>query len=421
MLRAFRPTRNKSIRGTVAGFAMAIALAGGVAMGSTAATSESAYAQDNSRGFAEAYGPIAEMVQPEAANYEGARAQIPTLLAAIENEADRNVAGNLVLNIGNNLSDPVLQRQGLELMLESGLVAPEQVGQFNWFVGSLAFNAEDYAAARTSLLAAEAAGFSDPEADLVALVAETYTREDNVPAAYDYVMQQVAAAEAAGTAPREGWLLSTLQRTYDYDMAEQALATSEKLVEHYPTQNNWVNTLQVVNALYELEPDARVDMYRLMHTTDALTQRPEFVRYIEDLDPRVMANEVQDVLASGMTAGIFTAGDTYYTEVKEIADTRAAQDRSGLEGIVGDGESGDAVDAMSAGDVLFSVDDYARAEALYSLALQKGADANTANTRIGIAQVQQGNYAAAIETLGMVDGARTPVARMWAAYAASLM
>ena len=420
MLRAFRPTRSKSIRGTVAGFAMAIALAGGVAVGSTAVTSDAAYAQ-NSRGFAEAFAPVAEMVNAEPANYEGARDAIPSVVAAIENENDRQIAGNLILNIGNNLSDPALQRRGLEMMLESGLVAPEQVGQFNWFVGSLAFNAEDYSAARNAFNAAIAAGYSDPQADIVALIAETYDREDNIQAAYDTVMQAVAEAEAAGTQPRENWLLSTLQRTYDNDMNEQALATSEALVKHYPTQTNWVNTLQVINALYEFEPAVRVDMYRLMRATDSLTQRPEFIRYIEDLDPRVMSNEVQDVLAAGLAAGEFEADDPYYTEVKGIADMRAPQDRNGIEGIVADGEAGDSIDAMAAADVLYSLGDFARAEGMYRMALEKGADANTANTRIGIMQTEQGNYAAAVESFGMVDGVRSPVTRMWAAYAASMM
>ncbi|GAA5057902.1 hypothetical protein GCM10023208_23860 [Erythrobacter westpacificensis] len=421
MLRAFRTTRNKSIRGTVAGFALAIALAGGVSMGSVAVTSEAAQAQDNSRGFVEAYQPVAAMVQGETPDAAGARAAIPTMVAAIETPADRNVAGNLILNIGNQLSEPALQRQGLEMMLESGLVAPEQVGQFNWFVGSLAFNAGDYPAARNALQAAVAAGYSDPEADVTALVAESYAREDNYEAAYNTVMEAVAAAEAAGTAPNESWLLSTLQRTYNNDMREEALTASEALVRHHANQTNWVNTLQVVNALYELEPEVRVDMYRLMRATDALTQRQEFVRYIEDLDPRVMSNEVQDVLAMGMTAGVFDAADPYYTEVKGIVDTRAPQDRSGIEGIVSDGESGDSIDAMSAGDVLYSLGDFARAEGMYRMALEKGADANTANTRIGIAQAEQGNYAAAIDTFEMVDGSREPVARMWAAYAASMM
>ena len=421
MLRAFRSTRTKSIRGTVAGFAFAIALAGGVSIGATAVTSDAAFAQDNSRGFVEAYQRVDEMLKGDTPDYQGARAAIPTVLAAVETEKDRQIAGNLILSIGNNLSEGGLQRQGLELMLESGLTPPEQIGQFNWYVGSLAFSAEDYAAARAAFQAAQAAGYSSPDADIVGLIAQSYAREDNLQAANDTIMQAVAAAEAAGTTPRENWLLLNLQRSYDHDMAEQALVTSEKLLKFFPTQTNWVNTLQVVNALYEFEPEARVDLYRLMRTTDAMTQRPEFVRYIEDLDPRVMSNEVQDVLAAGLTAGVFNASDPYYVDVKGIADTRAPQDRNGLEGLVSDGQSGDSLDAMAAGDVLYSVGDFARAEGMYRLALEKGADASTANTRIGITQAEQGNYSAALETFDSVDGTRAPIARMWAAYAASKM
>ncbi len=421
MLRAFRPTRSKSIRGTVAGFALAVALAGGVAMGSAAVTSDAAFAQENSRGFVEAYQPVAAMVTGETPNPEAAKAALPALYEKIETESDRQVAGNITLILGNNTSDPVLQRRGLQMMLDSGLVAPEQVGQFNWFVGSLAYQAEDYAAARTALEAAKAAGFSDPETDLTLLIADTYSKQDNVQGSLDYLMQAISDAETAGGTPTERWLLRALQETYDNDMVEEAVTVSEGLLRHYPTQTNWVNTLQVINALNEYEPDARVDLYRLMGQTNALTQRPEFVRYIEDLDPRVMANEVQDILASGVTAGVFTTDDPYYVEVKEIADTRASQDRSGIESIVSDGESGDSLDAMGAGDVLYSLGDFARAESMYRTALEKGADANLANTRIGIAQAEQGNYAAAVDTFGMVDGARSAIARMWATYASSMM
>lgn len=421
MLRAIRPTRSKSFRGTVAGFALAIALAGGVAMGSTAVTSDAAYAQENSRGFVEAYHPVAELVNDETPDYAAAKAALPALYEKIENENDRQVAGNLTLIVGNNTDDKALQRRGLEMMLQSGLVAPEQLGQFNFYVGSLAYQAEDYAAARQALQAAKDAGYTDPETDLTMLIADTYTREENARGALDYLLQSVSSAEAAGTTPNERWLLSALQTTYDFELTNEAVDVSETLLRHYPTQTNWVNSLQVINALNEFEPAARVDLFRLMSQTDALTQRAEFVRYIEDLDPRVMANEVQDILASGVTAGTFTTDDPYYVEVKGIADTRAPQDRNGIEGLVSDGQSGDAVDALSAGDVLYSLGDFARAENMYRMAMEKGADANLANTRIGIAQAEQGNYAAAVDTFGMVEGVRSPIARMWAAYASSMM
>lgn len=415
----FRSTR-KSVRNTIAGFAMAVALAGGAAVGSTALTSDAAYAQ-NSRGFAAVYQPLAEMVNATPPNHAGAQAQIPALIAAIENENDRQLAGNIILNIGNATSNPALQSQGLEMMLASGLVPVEQQGQFHWFVGSLAFQAEDYAKARREFETTQSLGYAPEDSDLTVLIAETYIRQDNYSAGVQTYLDAIGAAEAAGTPVAEGWLLNGLQETYDNEMSDEALSLAEKLVQYHPTQRNWENSLRIVNQLYELSPEARVDLFRLMRLNNAIVDRQEYVRYIEDLDPRVMSNEVQLVLAQGIDNGIFTASDPYYVEVKAIVDQRAPQDRSGIERIVREGESGDGLDAISAGDVLYSLGDFARAEGMYRSALDKGFDADTANTRIGIAQAQQGNHAAAIETFGLVNGERTPVARMWIAYSTQQM
>lgn len=416
----FRSTRRKTVRSAVASFALAIALAGGAAVGSTAFTSEAAYAQ-NSRGFAEVYQPLAEMVNATPPNFEGARAAIPAMIAAIENPNDRQLAGNLILNIGNNTSDSALQRQGLEMMLESGLVPPEQQGQFNWFVGSLAFQADDHAAAREAFEITKSLGYSPEGSDLTVLIGETYMREDNATAAVNYLTGAVAEAEAAGAPVPQDWLLNALQASYDYDLTDNALMLSEKLIQYHPTQRNWENALRILNQLYELPEDARVDLSRLMRLNNAIIDRQEYIRYIEDLDPRVMSNEVQMVLAMGLDNGVFEADDPYYVEVKGIADQRAPQDRNGIDRIVSDGQAGDALDALSAGEVLYSLSDFAQAETMYKLALERGYDANTANTRIGITQVEQGNHAAAVETFGLVTGERAPVARMWIAYARQQM
>ncbi|MEL1250228.1 hypothetical protein [Aurantiacibacter gilvus] len=416
----FRSTRRKTVRSAVASFALAVALAGGAAVGSAAFTSEAAYAQ-NSRGFAEVYQPLAEMVNATPPNFEGARTAIPTLIAAIENPNDRQLAGNLILNIGNNTSDPALQRQGLEMMLESGLVPVEQQGQFNWFVGSLAFQADDYAAARESFEVTKSLGYAPEGTDLDVLIAETHFQQDNVNAGVQHLVGAITAAEAAGTAVNQSWITNALQAAYDYDLTDQALVLSEKLIQHHPSQRNWENALRILNQLYELPEDARVDLSRLMRLNNAIIDRQEYIRYIEDLDPRVMSNEVQLVLAMGLDNGVFEADDPYYVEVKGIADQRAPQDRNGIDDIISEGQNGDALDALSAGDVLYSLSDFAQAETMYKLALERGYDAGTANTRIGITQAEQGNYAAAIETFGLVTGQRAPVARMWVAYAQQQM
>ena len=61
----------------------------------------------------------------------------------------------------------------------------------------------------------------------------------------------------------------------------------------------------------------------------------------------------------------------------------------------------------------------AQAEELYKAALNGGADANIALTRLGIAQYDQGKYAEAKANFEKVAGIRQPIARLWLALIAS--
>ena len=61
----------------------------------------------------------------------------------------------------------------------------------------------------------------------------------------------------------------------------------------------------------------------------------------------------------------------------------------------------------------------ADAAELYEVALTRpDVDRNTALTRLGIAQVETGDFAAAQETFAKVQGNRESIAKLWAAYAA---
>lgn len=414
MFRAFRSARRKSSH-----LAMAIALAGGAVLG-TAAFAPAAEAQQVSQEFFEAYEPVAALTEGEAPNYEGARSQLESVYAAITNENDRMAAGNLTLMVGNGLNDGALQRRGLEMMLESGLVAPEQIGQFNFFVASLAYNMQDYAAAREAVAAAQAGGYVDSDADPLNdpeyIILQSYFAEDASAQGLAYLTDLANTRMAAGETVPERYLLRGLQEAYDMDLAAEAVDVSEMLLKAYPSEQNWINSLQVIGALVEFEPAARVDLLRLMRLTGSLTQRQEYVRYIEDLDPRIMGNEVLAVLQLGLENEVFTSDDGYYTEVLGIATPRAETDRNSVARYVSEAEAGDAVDAMSTADVMMSLEDYAQAERFYQVAAERGADANMAHLRLGIAQAKQGNHAAAIETLGMVEGPRATIARMWSVY-----
>ena len=412
--------------------ALAVALASSVAV-AAAALPEVAQAQNrgkakepaapsNSAGFAAAYSPAAALVSGETKNWAGARAQVPAILAAIENEADRNVAGNFLLSIGNQISDDPLRRQGLELMLASGLTAPEQVPLFNYYVGRFAFNAGDYDAARASMRAAIDGGYADgdgdPANDPEYVVLDSYLKQDRNQEAYAYLMPLLEQRVSPGSGANQLYIRRGLQTALNTDDIPRANALSKMLLIDSPTDASWLTAMQVTSALNTLEPQARLDLLRLMRETGTLTQRTEYFRYAEDADPRIMGNEVLALLAEGVAAGhLQSSGDDYYNDLKTSADSRAAGDRRDAAQLYSEGKSGDARDALISGNVLYSLSDFAKAEELYKIALDKGEDSNTALTRIGIAQTKQGKFAEAAATFDRVTGQREIVADMWSLYA----
>src|SRR5688572_25344819 len=171
----------------------------------------------------------------------------------------------------------------------------------------------------------------------------------------------------------------------------------------------------------QLDAQARLDLLRLMLVTNAMSDRREFEDYIEAADPRIMANEVDRVLAAGVQAGVWSSGDPYYTEVKAIVDQRAPADRRDAPGLATEARgTANGSAALNAGDVFLSLGSWAEAEEMFALALQKGGvDRDRTLTRLGIAQAQQGKKAEASATLKQVGGARAPVAQMWSAYVES--
>jgi tetratricopeptide (TPR) repeat protein len=133
-----------------------------------------------------------------------------------------------------------------------------------------------------------------------------------------------------------------------------------------------------------------------------------------------MGGEVLRVLQAGLAADEFTADDPYYVEVLAIAQPRAAEDRRLVATYVREGEGGDARDALAIGDVFYSMEDYAQAAHFYQLAVERGLDSGTANTRLGIALTKAGDYAAAREAFAQVTCIREATARLWSVYADTL-
>lgn len=425
MLRMSLSARRKSHRG----YRLAAALAAGAVIG-TAALSTPALAQRQqgqqpaqslSRDFQKVYQPVADIVTA-GGDYASAKAQVPALVAAIKSEYDRFHAGNIIVQLGAKSSDTALQKQGLELMIASGQGAPADVGMFHYLLGGLSYDEQNYDGARQHLQAAIAAGyqgnFAEKE-DPWGLIAESYFKQNRLQEGFDYLRKTIAERSTAGQEIRQVWLERPLALAYERQMAEEAANWSALMVSQSPSKDNWIKGLQVVNALSPNDPQLHLDLLRLMSLTNSMTNRREYENYIEAADARVMSNEVAKVLDAGVQAGVFTTGDPYYVETKRVVDSRAAEDRSEAPSLAAEArQASTGTSARSAGNVYLSLGEYAAAEEMFKLAIDKGGvDRDQMLTRLGIAQVQQGKVEEAKATFGQVSGTRAALARMWAAYA----
>jgi len=419
----FLPAGRVPGRGVASALALAAALAAGGALG-TAATVSPALAQGQAKAnyspdFVKVYQPVANIVNAADGDFAAAKAQAPAVVAAAQSADDRNAAGSLLVTLGGKLNDRAMQRQGLELMLASGKVAPAQVGQLQFVLGNLAADAKDWAAARTALQAAKQAGYADENMD--PLLAESYFNGNQAAEGLAFLKTAIEQRAAAGQPVPETWLRRGLAVAYENKLAPQATEWSALLAKTSPSATNWQMALQVVGAVNNFDTQVQLDLLRLMAITNSMKERAEFVRYVEAADPRIMANEVSRVLEGAVQAGVLTTGDEYYKEVKRVVDERAPADRSEAPKLVAEAKSAaNGSDALNAGDVLYSLGQYAQAEEMYQLALQKGGvDKDRALTRLGIAQAHQGKNADAKSNFAQVSGARAPVAQMWQAYVES--
>jgi tetratricopeptide (TPR) repeat protein len=405
--------------------AMAVALATSGVLASAALTAP-AHAQkkdtprveSNSKGFAAVYDPFSAIVNSPSGDHAAAKAMIPSVRAAMENDVDKFTMGNALIALGGKMKDTEVQKQGLLLALESGRVSPAEVGLFNYYLGRFANEAGNYVEARRRFQASLQAGYVEGEPDV--LIAETYFKNNENAEGLRYLAGLIDKRRAAGEQVPEAWYRRGQAIAYEAKLAAEAADYSQKLLNAYNTPDNWKRAFQVLQAT-PADDQATLDVLRLMRVTGALDQRQQYVSYVEMATRAGLPSEVLAVLAEGVSKGAFNSGDGFYGEQKAMAEANAAEDRVDPAKLMAEARAAaSGVTAHGAGDLFLSLGNYADATAMYQIAVEKGSrDRELTLTRLGIAQLLAGQYDAGKATLAQVAGPRASVARIWTAYADS--
>lgn len=350
------------------------------------------------------------------------KTQLDGMFTAIVNQDDRFMAGNLALDFGRLSKDSGMLRRGIATMLESGKVAPAEQPKMNYFLGSLAYDAKDYATARTALTAATNGGYHENDAD--ALLADAYIIDKQIPQGLAMLRRQVETGKASGTPAAQNVMRRALSVAYTNKQSADAAFFSAALAETYPSPTNWNAAIAIVRDIAKYPPQETLDLMRLMERTKSFVEERDYIEYIEAADARRSPGEVLKIIGIGTAAGKLKTADVFVAESRSIANLRLAGDRTALVSLDRDARTGSssATTAMAAADAFLSYDDFAKAADLYKIAVAKpGADQDRANHRLGIAQLGLGQIAEAQASFAKVAGVRKPMAQLWSIYAKSLV
>lgn len=431
--------RTASKRPSTLALAFALA-AGGLVASSAIATpavaqdkEEKAEKPNYSRSFVKAYTPINERINAEGADLAAIKAELPKLLEALETADDRNAAGGLLYNLGAKTDDSQLMVRGLDMMLDSGRLAPEQVGQFNWTAYQLNQQLGNTEAAREALEGAIAANYSfdaqmsdgssrriGPD-DLRMMVADLYFEAEDYAPGFAYLDEQIAERREAGGKVPESWLKTAFVTAFNNDLTAETSKYSVLYVSEYPSKTSWGDAIAVALGAQRYEYPEILDILRLVRRTDTFRTSNMYLEYIEAADPRKLPGEVQAIIDEGYASGMLDKTDSFVSESRAEATRRIEADKQDLPVLAKDARASGAPlkTVMAAGDAFLSYGRMAEAEEFYSKAMtMAGANTPLVLTRLGIAQVEQGKYAEAQATFNKVEGARQAIANLWGVYAA---
>jgi len=417
--------------------ALAVALASGTAMLAVPGMTDAAFAQKKkkddkgnagkpvySKQFVEAYQPVEAALKAPGADIAAIKPQVLALQPLAVSPDEQLALGGLIFNTGITSNDDAMQLQGVEMMLGSGKVSPEEAGRFNVVAFQIANNIGQHEKARGYLQKAMDLNYSAPNmgaSDMQMNMAESYFAEERFQEGLKYLSDAIAQRQAQGEPVDERWYKRGVSVAYTNEVVPQVYQFVQGWVGDYPNSDNWRDAVNLTRNLNDYDGPVLLDLLRLGRLVGTLKDKNDYLFYIESADARRLPKEVKDVIDEAMASGAIAKGsDSWVEEQYKLASGRIAADRADLPVLERDANAASAQTrtVVAAGDAFLSYGEYAKAAGFYEKSLgMSGVDSNLALTRLGIAQIGAGNLAAAREALSKVEGTRAPVAMLWSAYA----
>jgi hypothetical protein len=413
----------------VSKLALALALAAGFGMASpslakdkkeAAAAPAGGWAPKLDKPFRNAAAPLQKAIQ--AKDYATAQTLLPAAEAAAQSPDEKFVLGQFRLQIATGTNDAAAQTKAVDEMIASGSGPADMKGQLLFYQGQFAYKANNFPLAVQALSAAQQAGYApkdaagQPTQDLNLLLAESYFKANQVQQGLASVDRAIQAEKAAGKKPPQEWYGRAASMAYKAKLMPEVAKWTRAQVLDYPSAENWRSALVIFGDANHFDDQTQLDLMRLQRAAGALSGERDYYEYAILADKVGLPGEAKAVVDEGKAKGAYNAGSKAVNDIGTAAGAKVAADRASLaaaEKNAASAANGRA--ALGTADAYFGYGDYAKAAALYKLALQKGGvDANTANLRLGMALARAGQGAEAKQAFSQVtSGPRAELAQFW--------
>jgi Flp pilus assembly protein TadD len=345
-------------------------------------------------------------------------AAYPAALAAAQAAAttadEKYIVAKYRLEHGLNTNDTAEQLSALDAVIAEGTPSATELPNLHFSIGILAFNASNWQRAHDAF--GKVVELTPSNQDAVVNLAYTKMKLKKDAEALPLLRQAIASAKAAGKPIPELWYRNALQTAYAARLPE-AVPLSRETYAAYPTAENWRNALVVYRDSVRTDDEVNIDTLRLMRASKAIALKNEYYDLARALSDAGLPGESKAVLDESVAANIGKPADSTYRQIMTVVAAKVSEDRAALPGLEARAPSAPTGRlAFRTADALLGYGEYAKAAALYRVAISKGgADVDTglANSRLGIALALAGNKAEAEAAFRAVTGPRAALASYW--------
>ena len=363
-------------------------------------------------------------------DFATAAAQLATAHAAAKTDDDRYIVAALQLQMeatkiqdARAANQPVSE-EGLKAPLDALIANPKtpavDLPKYNYQRGIMAANAKDSAGAIQFFQRAQQLGYNDP--NLTLQMVKIRMDSGDIAGGSAELEKAIDAQIAAGQKPSEELYRYAIAKTNQKKMGPQTVGWIKRYVVAYPTAKNWRDGIvtygMTQSSAVTLDKAQKVDLYRLMRATKSLADQYDYENYAQWTYDMGLPYETKTVLTEGKAAGKIPASSASANDLLKVANQAIANEGSlaPSEAKAKSGANGRV--AANTGDAYLGSGNYAKAIELYKVALQKGGvDADTVNTRLGIALANSGDKEGAKAAFAQVKTApRADIASLWTLY-----